>query len=84
MIEGEYDFEAWMEAVKGLENEPEKGSRCEVCFDKRFEVSAKKALELGEKSMTTTLLVSPLKSQVQLKKSGDIFEKKTWCKIYSR
>ncbi len=76
LIEGEYDFEAWMEAVKGLENEPEKGARCKVCFDKRFEVSAKKALELGEKTMTTTLLVSPLKSQEQLKKSGDIFEKK--------
>jgi hypothetical protein len=81
LLEGEYDFEAWMEAVKGLENEPEKGARCEVCFDKRFEVSAKKALKLGEKTMTTTLLVSPLKSQEQLKKSGDIFEKKHGVKF---
>ncbi|MDO9267327.1 MAG: epoxyqueuosine reductase QueH [Sulfurimonas sp.] len=76
LIEGEYDFEAWMEAVRGLENEPEKGKRCEVCFDRRFEVSAKKALSLGEKSITTTLLVSPLKSQEQLKRSGDIFFQK--------
>jgi hypothetical protein len=73
LIEGPYDFEDWMNAVRGLEKEPEKGARCEVCFDKRFEVSAHKALELGEKSMTTTLLVSPLKSQEQLKKSGDAF-----------
>ena len=73
LIEGEYDFEDWMNAVRGLEKEPEKGARCEVCFDRRFEVSAYKALELGEKSMTTTLLVSPLKSQEQLKKSGDVF-----------
>jgi len=73
LIEGEYDYENWMDAVRGLEKEPEKGARCEVCFDKRFEVSARKALELGEKSMTTTLLVSPLKSQEQLKKSGDAF-----------
>lgn len=73
LIEGEYDFENWMDAVRGLEKEPEKGARCEVCFDKRFEVSAHKALELGERSMTTTLLVSPLKSQEQLKKSGDAF-----------
>jgi hypothetical protein len=73
LIEGEYDFENWMNAVRGLEKEPEKGTRCEVCFDKRFEVSAHKALELGETSMTTTLLVSPLKSQEQLKKSGDAF-----------
>ena len=73
LIEGEYDYENWMDAVRGLEKEPEKGARCEVCFDKRFEVSAHKALELGETSMTTTLLVSPLKSQEQLKKSGDAF-----------
>ncbi|EDZ62339.1 conserved hypothetical protein [Sulfurimonas gotlandica GD1] len=65
-----------MQAVRGLEKEPEKGARCEVCFDKRFEVSAKKALELGENKITTTLLVSPLKSQEQLKKSGDAFYEK--------
>ncbi|MDD3505225.1 MAG: epoxyqueuosine reductase QueH [Sulfurimonas sp.] len=76
LLEGEYDFEAWIQAVSGLENEPEKGKRCEVCFDRRFEVSALKAQELGEKSITTTLLVSPLKSQEQLKRSGDIFFKK--------
>lgn len=73
LIEGAYDYENWMDAVRGLEKEPEKGARCEVCFDRRFEVSAHKALELGETSMTTTLLVSPLKSQEQLKKSGDAF-----------
>ncbi len=76
LLEGPYDFEAWMLAVKGLEKEPEKGRRCEVCFDRRFEVSANKALELGEKKFTTTLLVSPLKSQEQLKHSGEIFFKK--------
>ncbi len=76
LLEGEYDFEAWMDAVRGLENEPEKGKRCEVCFDKRFDVSAHKALEMGEKKMTTTLLVSPLKSQEQLKRVGDIFYEK--------
>jgi len=81
LLEGEYDYENWMQAVRGLEKEPEKGARCEVCFDKRFEISAQKALSLGEKTMTTTLLVSPLKSQEQLKKSGDIFEKKHGVKF---
>jgi hypothetical protein len=38
-------------------------------------VSAKKALELGENKVTTTLLVSPLKSQEQLKRIGDAFYK---------
>jgi predicted adenine nucleotide alpha hydrolase (AANH) superfamily ATPase len=73
LLEGEYDFQAWMDAVRGLEKEPEKGARCEVCFDKRFITSAKKALEIGENKITTTLLVSPLKSQEQLKRVGDEF-----------
>ena len=76
LLEGEYDYENWLQAVRGLENEPEKGARCEVCFDKRFSVSAQKALELGEKKITTTLLVSPLKSQEQLKRVGDEFHAK--------
>jgi len=76
LLEGEYDYENWLQAVRGLENEPEKGARCEVCFDKRFSVSAQKALELGEKKITTTLLVSPLKSQEQLKRVGDAFYEK--------
>ena len=76
LIEGEYDYETWLDLVRGLEKEPEKGARCEVCFDRRFEVSAQKALEMGEKKITTTLLVSPLKSQEQLKRVGDAFYEK--------
>jgi len=71
LIEGEYDVENWLEAVRGLEHEPEKGSRCGVCFDRRFEVSAKKASEMGELSFTSTLLTSPKKSLKQLQASGD-------------
>ncbi len=73
LIEGDYDFDTWLQSVAGLEKEPEKGMRCARCFDKRFEVSAHKALELGERCFTTTLLVSPLKSQQQLKTRGDAF-----------
>ena len=71
LIEGEYDYESWLKAVKGLENEPEKGARCMVCFDKRLKEAAKMAKRLGEKRYTTTLLVSPLKSQEQLKRSAE-------------
>ncbi len=73
LLEGEYDFENWLEAVSGFEDESEKGKRCKICFDKRFDVASKKAQELKENKFTTTLLVSPLKSQQQLKKSGDVF-----------
>ncbi len=76
LIEGEYDTEAWLEAVRGLEHEPEKGARCAVCFDRRFEVSAKKAAEIGEKVFTSTLLTSPKKSLKQLKAAGDALAKR--------
>lgn len=76
LIEGEYDVAAWLDAVRGLENEPEKGKRCSVCFDRRFEVSAKKASNLGESSFTSTLLTSPKKSLTQLKIAGDLLSKK--------
>ncbi len=62
LIEGKYDFQSWCEAVRGLENEPEKGKRCNVCFDDRLEKTALKAKELDEKIITTTLLTSPKKS----------------------
>lgn len=71
LIEGEYDVEKWLSLVKGWENEPEKGERCGICFDRRFEVSAKKAQELGETRYTSTLLTSPKKSLTQLQVAGD-------------
>ena len=75
LIEGEYDVKEWLQSVRGLEHEPEKGKRCNLCFDRRFEVSAKKAKELGENSFTSTLLTSPKKSLKQLKASGDALGK---------
>jgi predicted adenine nucleotide alpha hydrolase (AANH) superfamily ATPase len=76
LLEGEYDVENWLETVRGLEHEPEKGSRCSVCFDRRFEISAKKASEIGEKTFTSTLLTSPKKSLRQLQVAGDALGKK--------
>jgi len=76
LIEGEYDFENWLEAVRGLEHEPEKGARCSICFDRRFEISAQKASQMGEKIFTSTLLTSPKKSLKQLQSAGDFLAKK--------
>ena len=70
LIEGEYDVENWLERVKGYENEPERGKRCEICFDYRLERSAEVAKELGCNYLTTTLLMSPKKSIPQLKRAG--------------
>ena len=71
LLEGEYDVEKWLSLVKGFEDEPEKGARCGICFDRRFEVSAQKAYDMGESSYTSTLLTSPKKSLEHLKVAGD-------------
>lgn len=81
LLEGEYDYEGWIEAVRGLENEPERGKRCLVCFDNRFETTAKKAVELGIKFITTTLFTSPKKSIDQLKMASMAIEKKYGIEI---
>ncbi len=78
LIKGEYDYESWIEAVRGLENEPEKGRRCNVCFDNRLENTAIKAKQIGQKVITTTLLTSPKKSLEKLSASL-----KQICDLYS-
>ena len=65
-IPGEYDLQGWLDGARGLENEPEKGARCEFCFDFRMQKTAELALSLGERKITSTLLMSPKKSHSQL------------------
>lgn len=74
LLEGPYNIEEWFKRVKGYELEPEKGERCTICFDERLLVSLDKAKELGHKTLTSTLLVSPKKSQEKLAKIGSSFK----------
>jgi len=62
--------------VKGLENEPEKGSRCSVCFDYSLEESARLAKKIGDSKVTTSLLMSPMKSHEQLEAIGKVIKRK--------
>ncbi len=81
LIEGSYNLEEWLKKVKGMEHLPEKGDRCTVCYDDRLDNSAQKALELGHDKFTTTLLISPKKSQEKLDIIGNNLEKKTGVKF---
>ena len=73
-IDGDYDHESWRQGVCGLENEPERGRRCEQCFTFRLTVAARKAKELGLKYFTTTLASSRWKSLEQIERAGRIAE----------
>ena len=65
-----YGHEQWREAVKGLEREPERGRRCEVCFHYRLLATAKKAQELGITWFATTLASSRWKNIEQVNAAG--------------
>ena len=73
-IDGDYDHEHWRQDVCGLEDEPERGKRCEQCFTLRLMVAARKAKELGLQYFTTTLASSRWKSLEQINRAGHLAE----------
>ncbi len=73
-IDGDYDHESWLGDVCGLEGEPERGRRCELCFTLRLTRAAKEAKELGIKYFTTTLASSRWKSLEQIERAGHLAE----------
>lgn len=70
IVDADYDHENWLEAVKGLENEPERGGRCLRCFKLRLLRTAEYARARGIKVITTTLASSRWKSLDQINEAG--------------
>ena len=71
MVELPYDPQEFYTAVKGLENEPEKGARCTVCYRLRLEQAARYAADHGFDWYCTTLSISPMKDPVRLNELGN-------------
>jgi len=71
LIKEDYNHEEFLETIKGLENEPERGRRCHKCFYYRIQKTAKKAIELNIKEITTTLTISPHKISQDIFDFGD-------------
>ena len=69
-LDCDYDNETFLNRVKGLESEPERGARCPVCFRLRLEKTASKAKELNYDYFATTLTLSPLKNTKQINEIG--------------
>lgn len=75
LVEGEYDPENYLTAVKGLEDQPENGDRCTTCFEIRMRRTAEEAQRLGYDVFATTLSVSPHKNTERINKIGYELEK---------
>ena len=70
MIDCDYENELYEEAIRGLENEPERGSRCSVCFKLRLEKTASIAKKSHYDYFGTTLTVSPYKNSDLINEIG--------------
>lgn len=69
-FDDEYDHKAWLEAVRGLEREPERGARCTECFRFRLKRAAEFASQHGYSLLTTTLASSRWKDLEQVDAAG--------------
>ena len=78
IMDCDYDNDIYESKIKGLENEPERGKRCSVCFRLRLEKTAKLAKDNNFDYFCTTLTVSPYKNSNLInaigKELGDIYD----------
>lgn len=71
LIEGEYETSLFYEYAEGLENEPEKGKRCDKCFELRLRKTAELAKQLGYEYFATSIVISPHKNYQKLTEIGE-------------
>ncbi|MBF0490583.1 MAG: epoxyqueuosine reductase QueH [Candidatus Omnitrophica bacterium] len=81
-IDADYDTTNWFDRVQGMEMEPERGQRCTVCFDMRFERTALYAKEHGFHVITSSLGISRWKNMNQINRSGERAAKRYEGMIY--
>jgi len=70
-IDADYDRDNWFARAKGMELEPERGIRCTMCFDMRFERTALYAHEHGFEVFTSSLGISRWKDMQQINGCGE-------------
>ncbi len=71
IVDADYDHAAWLQRMKGLEAEPERGVRCLQCFKLRLRSTAQYAHDNGFRVITTTLASSRWKSLEQINAAGE-------------
>ena len=83
-IDADYNHQQWLSAVKGLELQPERGSRCLECFKCRMLKTAQFAHENNFKLFATTLASSRWKDLTQIEQAGLFAEKLTGVKFWAQ
>lgn len=75
LVVEEYNHKSYLEEIKGLESEPERGKRCDICIKMRLKKAFEKAQELGISQVTTSLVISPHKNFEKISKIGENLSK---------
>lgn len=65
-VDSDYVTDNGFERAKGMEWEPERGIRCTMCFDMRFERTALYAAEIGFSVISSSLGISRWKNMQQI------------------
>ena len=71
ILDCDHEKEAFEEMAKGLEDEPERGKRCYLCYQLRLKKTAEVAKEHGFAYFGTTLTLSPYKNAEWLNEIGE-------------
>ena len=80
----DYDANEFFSRVRGLEDLPEGGERCRICYEIRLRRTAEEAKKGGFDYFTTTLSISPYKNSDWLNEIGASLEKEYGTKyLYS-
>ena len=75
----EYDHERWCALTKGLENEPERGRRCSICFEMRLKRVMEYALQNQFTAVASVLGVSRYKDLDQVNAAAEKASLQTGC-----
>lgn len=84
LIKGKYDHDQWLKAVRGRENDPERGERCLICYKFRLDRSAAMAKLINCVYLTTTLTTSPHKNALAINKIGQSASARLGIKFLSQ
>ena len=68
--DADYDHRLWCDGIRGYEHEPERGHRCQLCFNMRLLATARYAAAHGFPLFTTTLASSRWKDLNQIAAAG--------------
>lgn len=70
-LDCDHEPSVFFNAVSGMEDLPERGNRCYVCYELRLDKTARMAKENGYAWFATTLTLSPYKNAAWLNEIGE-------------